>query len=82
MFYTKDIKVLKAKLAHWNFWFSPHPFKNRFEDTMLEEFQKQQELIYQLDLIEQKHTKYKKRTRLLIALASTTAFTLGLFIAK
>ena len=31
VFYSKDVKVMKAKLAHWDSWFSPHPFKNRFD---------------------------------------------------
>jgi len=82
MFYTKDIKTLKAKLAHWNYWFYPHPFKNRFEDIMLEEFQKQQNLIYELEFIEKRHNKYKKRMRILVAVSATTAFTLGLFFSR
>jgi len=80
VFYSKDISILKAKLSHWDYWFSPHPFKNRFEGVLLDEFQKRQDLVFELDALEKKHLKYKKRTRLLIALSGTAAFTLGLLI--
>jgi hypothetical protein len=31
LFISKDVDVLKARLAHWDYWFSPNPYNNLFQ---------------------------------------------------
>ena len=35
VFMTKDILVLKAKLAMFDYYFMPHPYKNRYHDELI-----------------------------------------------
>jgi hypothetical protein len=33
-FISKDVDILKARLAHWDYWFMPNPYNNLFQREM------------------------------------------------
>jgi hypothetical protein len=85
-FISRDIDVLKAKLAHWDYWFQPHPFKNRFQDDFLAYESKLVDLHVDYELkVQDLETKLKKRRKIQVIIVPTLcvfSFVFGIIVAK